>query len=613
MKKIVFDKNNHYKIVKKIFTAKCWKYFFVSSFLSLIQVAAYVAIILLLGYINSAVHNNPDKWLFPQLQTGAQQIAAIVPMMLAICVISFIFGLIGNKYSIKFAKQSAINLRNILYSKIQTFSMVDIEKFSQSSLINRLTIDITNFSVAAEFSARVLIKSIFLYLGGLVGLFLLINQVNGGQQNVTEQEMSSYWIVLGVLLLSVALIFVIVFISMCAYRPFKTTQKNLDLVNGLTQENVLGQRTIKSFNLQNLQFQQFDVANEKLRKSTTKSGYITAGILPSIYFFLDAALVLATWLSNKNLVQVLEQIYLLISLMIVALILTIVGIVQINRAIPSFKRAMEVINYVPSVQFNDEDAKVSKKNNIELHNVSFTYPNTKNHSLKNINLEIDAGEVVGVIGPTGAGKSTLINLIARMYDPTQGTIKLADTNLKQLSKHQLKSMISYCPQQVVLFSGTIRSNLEFGKQDASIQEMDEVIQIANLFEFVKSQQDGYDYKITQRATNLSGGQKQRLAIARALIKQAPVLLLDDATSALDMITERAICQELMKNIYKQTIFISSQRINAIRHANRIIVLDEGKIIAIGTHQQLLKTCQYYYDVAVIQMGKTEVDNEINQK
>lgn len=299
--------------------------------------------------------------------------------------------------------------------------------------------------------------------------------------------------------------------------------------------------------------------------------------------------------------------------MIVALILTIVGIVQINRAIPSFKRAMEVINYVPSVQFNDEDAKVSKKNNIELHNVSFTYPNTKNHSLKNINLEIDAGEVVGVIGPTGAGKSTLINLIARMYDPTQGTIKLADTNLKQLSKHQLKSMISYCPQQVVLFSGTIRSNLEFGKQDASIQEMDEVIQIANLFEFVKSQQDGYDYKITQRATNLSGGQKQRLAIARALIKQAPVLLLDDATSALDMITERAICQELMKNIYKQTIFISSQRINAIRHANRIIVLDEGKIIAIGTHQQLLKTCQYYYDVAVIQMGKTEVDNEINQK
>lgn len=602
-----------HQAIKKIFTKKCWKYFLISSLLSTLQVVAYVAVILLLEYISAAMVNDSSKWLFPSLGTQQLQIAVLVPMLLGICIISFGLGLIGNRFSIKFAKNIAINTRNLIYTKIQDFSMVDIENFSQSSLINRLTIDATNIATATEFSARVLVKSILLYIGGLIGLIVVIANANSNNAFDSVTSVKSNWIVGSIVLLSIGLILVIMIIFAFALKPFKKTQEKLDIVNGLTQENVLGQRTIKAFNLQDSQFQKFDIANEELRKTTTKSGYITAMVLPSIYLFMDGALIVATWLSNKSLIGGLQQIYLLVTLMVVALILTIVGVVQIGRAVPSFKRAFEVINSTPSIQYCEKPAKFNAKNSIKITNLTFSYPDSKAKSLKNINLEIKPQEVVGIIGPTGSGKSTLINLIARMYDPTKGQIKLANVDIKKLTKHQLKSTVSYCPQNVILFSGTIRSNLQFGKDDATENEMDAVLKIANLEKFVNEQIDKYDYKIAQRGINLSGGQKQRLAIARTLIKQAPFLLLDDATSALDMITEKNICQELLNNPYKQTIVISSQRINAIRNANKIVVMDEGKIIAIGTHLQLLKTCPYYHDVAVIQMGEKEVNSEINQK
>lgn len=595
--------------IKSIFTKQCWKYFLISSFLSVIQVVAYVSVALLLQYLNDAT--NKDNLLFPSLGAGSPQIAVLVPLLIGISIVSFLFGLLGNRYSIGFAKQVSINLRNMIYSKVQTFSMVDIENFSQSSLINRLTIDITTIATASEFATRVLLRSIILYFGGLIGMIMLI--ISNNSQVPQTSGVPSYSIVLIIVGISLLLILIIIIIALLAMKWFNVTQQNLDKINGLMQENVLGQRVVKSFNLQDYQFQTFDKQNEKLRYSSTRAGYIMAAVLPSIYFFLDLSLVLSTWLSNKETINSLLSIYLLMSLMIIALVLAIVGIVQVSRSVPCFKRSFEVLLYKPTIIYPEEEIKLSNKNSIEISNVSFRYPKSEQNSLTNINLSIKPNEVVGIIGPTGSGKSTLINLLARMYDTTNGTIKICEQEIKKLTKHQLKSIISYCPQTIVLFEGTFKSNLLFGDPNATEKDMIDATKLSSLYDFISEKPKQFDEPITQRATNLSGGQKQRLAIARTLIKKSPVLLLDDATSALDMLTEKNICSELIKNPNKQTILISSQRINAIKNADKIIVMNEGKIIAEGKHLDLLKTCKYYHDVAVIQLGKKEVEHEIGQK
>lgn len=596
--------------VKKIFTKKCWKYFFISSILSVIQVACYVAIILLMQYIEAAISDDTSKWLFPSLSRGLQ-IGILAPIIILVCIVSITVGLIGNKYSVAFAKNIAINLRNNMYSNIQTFSMVDINKFSQSSLINRLTIDVNNISTACEFFCRVLVRSILLYIGSIIGMMILVFQSleSSSQANIAQ----SMWIIWATIIISFALLTIIILIALFAKKHFVQIQKDLDNINEITQENVVGQRTVKAFNLQSSEFQKFDLANESLRKSSTIASSIMALILPTIYFFLDASLVTATWLSNANLLDSLLQIFMLISMMIIALILSIFGIVQISRAIPSFYRTFEVIKYEPIIKYQENEAKLSSHNDIVIKDLNFKYEHANFDSLKNINLEIKEKEVVGIIGPTGSGKTTLINLIARMYDPISGEINISGTNIKNLTKHQLKSIISYCPQNVMLFSGTVKSNLLFGKPNATEQEINKAIKISNLEGFIEKQEKGIESNVAQRGANLSGGQKQRLAIARTIIKKSPYLLLDDVTSALDMVTEKSICDELTKNSYNQTIVISSQKINSIKRANKIIVMDNGEIIATGTHLELLKSCPYYYEIAKIQLGEREVNNEINQK
>lgn len=597
-------------IVKKVFTKKCWKYFFISSMLSIAQVVCYVAIILLMQYIEVAINNDSSKWLFPNLSATAQ-IGILAPIIIFICAISIIVGLLGNKYSVAFGKNITINFRNNMYKKIQSFSMVDINKFSQSSLINRMTIDVNNIATASEFFARVLLRSILLYIGSIIGLIILVFQ----NLNTTDKTLiiQSMWIIWATIILSVALVIIIILIAMFAKKHFVKIQKNLDIINEITQENVIGQRTVKAFNLQNAEFQKFDLANEQLRKSSTSAGSIMALILPTIYFFLDASLVIATWLTNSQLINSLLQIFMLIGMMIIALVLSIFGIVQINRAIPSLHRTFQVLKYEPTIKYPEKEVKLSNKHDIVIKNLNFKYEHAKHESLKNINLTIKQKEIVGIIGPTGSGKTTLINLIARMYDSTSGEVNISGTNIKNLTKHQLKSIISYCPQNVVLFSGTVKSNLLFGNPNATNEEINQAIKISNLDAFINKQEKGIDSEVTQRGTNLSGGQKQRLAIARAIIKKSPYLLLDDVTSALDMVTEKGVCDELVKNKYEQTIILSSQKINSIKHANKILVMKDGEIVAIGSHKELLHSCQYYYDIAKIQLGQKGIQDEFNKK
>ena len=599
------NNNLRHKIIKKIFTKKSWKFFFLSSFFSLLQAICYISILIILPLIQN-IKSNP---IFTNLSIEVNLVIFVI-ITLFICGLSLFFGLIGNKFSVQFSKTTFINLRNLVYTKIQDFSIVDIEKFSQSSLINRLTIDINNIASATEFLARVMMRSLLLYFGGLVGMLVLL--IPSSISNINNVIIPEYWIIIVIVLISFGLLFIIFIISLFAFKSFHQTQVNLDNLNAVIQEDILGQRTVKSFNLQTSQERKFEVKNELLRKSSTKAGYIIATVLPTIYFFLDVSLVLATWFSNSAIVSELFSIFLLMGLMIMALVMMIVGIVQINRAIPSFKRALEVLYYEPLIQFPTTSVKFNSTNSIELCNVSFRYPSKTVNSLNNINLSINPKEVVGIIGPTGAGKSTLINLITRMYDASSGVVKIKGVDIKKMTKHQLKSQISVCPQNVILFSGTIKSNLKFGNPNANLKAMIEATQIANIYDFINAQNDYFDHKVAQRGANLSGGQKQRLAIARTIIKPSPFLIFDDSTSALDMITERKICNELLKNKLQQTIIISSQKINAIRNTNKIIVMDNGEIVAVGKHAELLRTCKYYYDIAVVQMGQKEVDDEMNK-
>lgn len=599
------NNNLRHKIIKKIFTKKSWKFFFLSSFFSLLQAICYISILIILPLIQN-IKSNP---IFTNLSIEVNLVIFVI-ITLFICGLSLFFGLIGNKFSVQFSKTTFINLRNLVYTKIQDFSIVDIEKFSQSSLINRLTIDINNIASATEFLARVMMRSLLLYFGGLVGMLVLL--IPSSIININNVIIPEYWIIIVIVLISFGLLFIIFIISLFAFKSFHQTQVNLDNLNAVIQEDILGQRTVKSFNLQTSQERKFEVKNELLRKSSTKAGYIIATVLPTIYFFLDVSLVLATWFSNSAIVSELFSIFLLMGLMIMALVMMIVGIVQINRAIPSFKRALEVLYYEPLIQFPTTSVKLNSTNSIELCNVSFRYPSKTVNSLNNINLSINPKEVVGIIGPTGAGKSTLINLITRMYDASSGVVKIKGVDIKKMTKHQLKSQISVCPQNVILFSGTIKSNLKFGNPNANLKAMIEATQIANIYDFINAQNDYFDHKVAQRGANLSGGQKQRLAIARTIIKPSPFLIFDDSTSALDMITERKICNELLKNKLQQTIIISSQKINAIRNTNKIIVMDNGEIVAVGKHAELLRTCKYYYDIAVVQMGQKEVDDEMNK-
>ena len=601
----VQNNNLRHKIIKKIFTKKSWKFFFLSSFFSLLQAICYISILIILPLIQN-IKSNP---VFTNLSVEVNLVIFVI-ITLFICGLSLLFGLVGNKFSVQFSKTTFINLRNLVYTKIQDFSIVDIEKFSQSSLINRLTIDINNIASATEFLARVMMRSLLLYFGGLVGMLVLL--IPSSISNINNVMIPEYWIIIVIVLISFGLLFIIFIISLFAFKSFHQTQVNLDNLNAVIQEDILGQRTVKSFNLQTSQEKKFEVKNELLRKSSTKAGYIIATVLPTIYFFLDVSLVLATWFSNSAIVSELFSIFLLMGLMIMALVMMIVGIVQINRAIPSFKRALEVLYYEPLIQFPTTSAKLNSTNSIELCNVSFRYPSKTVNSLNNVNLSINPKEVVGIIGPTGAGKSTLINLITRMYDVSSGVVKIKGVDIKQLTKHQLKSQISVCPQNVILFSGTIKSNLKFGNPNANLKAMIEATQMANIYDFINAQNDYFDHKVAQRGANLSGGQKQRLAIARTIIKPSPFLIFDDSTSALDMITERKICSELLKNKLQQTIIISSQKINAIRNTNKIIVMDNGEIVAVGKHAELLRTCKYYYDIAVVQMGQKEVDDEMNK-
>ncbi len=578
-------------------------YFLVVIIFLLLQTACDIILPLILTKLNGVIqdwqlNNYTHDWVM-------HRALIISGIMLAICVLELTFGIIGELLGTRLGIKLSGQLRYNTFSKIQKLSFADFDHFKSSTLLTTLTTDIQAIQNAFIFIFRIGFRSLFLYLGGIIGVITIV---------FTQKSISSTsWLIPVIMIvISLSMFAVLLIIMYNAIKYHKIAKFATDDVNSSIQENILGVRVVKSFNLQDKQNSRFDIINEKMRKITTKSFVISMWIFPIINFTLSATTIIVLWVGTANdsinLTNV-TTLMLIISLVLIGMVLFIQVIFSITIAIGSANRIKTILKYEPTLKFK-ENGEVINNNYIEFKNVNFRYHDTSEYVLKNINLKINENETIGIIGGTGAGKSTLVNLIARMYDIKEGEINVSGHNIKDISEQSLRSKIALSPQKVTLFSGTVASNLKFGKENATLEDMIEAAKAAQAYDFIMQKEDGFNSVVEQRGANFSGGQKQRLSIARALIMKPKILILDSSTSALDMITEKAVNEYIKSSNSDRTTLIVSQRISGVKDADRIIVIDKGEIVGFDNHKNLLKNCSQYYEIALSQMGEEGVKNEL---
>ena len=476
-------------------------------------------------------------------------------------------------------------LRNAVFSHINSLSYAEIDKFGSSSLINRMTADINQMQLAVAMLIRLVIRAPFLVIGATIMAFSI------------DKKISIIF-----LATSILIAIVLYLIMSCTIPHYKKIQSELDDVTTVTKENLSGVRVIRAFSKENHEKKRFSDKLEKYVGSSVKVGKISALLNPLTYIIINAAIILIMYFGGIKvnngdlttgeitaLVNYLNQI--LIALIVVANLILI-----FTKAYASASRINQVLDTKPSI--SNENRKMigydEKSPIIAFNNVSFAYGNNKN-AIDDINFEINKGEVVGIIGTTGSGKTTLVNLIPCFYAPNNGSVKINGVNSTDYPLDLLRKRIGFVPQRSVLLSGTIRSNMEMKKRDATDEEIIKALKISQSYEFVSKLPEGLDYPVNQGGKNFSGGQRQRLSIARALVGDPDIVVLDDSSSALDFATDAALRKSL-KNDLASTILIISQRVNSIMYADKIIVMKDGKISGIGSHDELLKTCSEYQNI-----------------
>lgn len=521
-------------------------------------------------------------------------------LMLAFAFLSLFFGILSSYWGSKASLLMAMNIRQGMFNKIQSLSFSDIDKVTPSSIITRMTNDVQKFQVTFQMILTMLFKVPIMLIGGLVLAFLLVNWEYGV-------------IAIG---LVVILSLIISLISWKVIPLFEKGQKKLDSTNSVMRENVLGMRVVKAFNIQNEQFQRFDSENKELRNIWVKAQKLSVLYMPITQFLFQAAIdlvlivsgiQLATGSINIDTVQFIGEIFMFTQLLSLVLGATVIGlmvILNIVRSYASVIRINAIFALVPSIAEPSSPIALPKNPKIEFKNVDFKYDmNSEEYSLKNINLTINNGETLGIIGGTGAGKSTLVNLIPRLYDVTSGEVTIGDVNVKNISSLELKSKVGMVLQENILFSGTIEDNLRFGNQNATEKDLDWACKNACASEFINGLPKKYKSVVEQRGRNFSGGQKQRLSIARTLVMKPEILILDDTTSALDMLTEAKLQKNIKTNLKNTTVIIVAQRVSAVKDANKIIVMDKGRIVDCGTHEELIKSSKIYRSIVESQLGK----------
>lgn len=526
---------------------------------------------------------------------GIGYIISRAAMMIGFICIMIMGGIGGHYFSIKAAVSFSTDLRQGVFEKVQRFSFKNIDNFSTGSLVTRLTNDITQI----QNMVRMLLIMAMRSPGMLIGGIIMACSINARLALVLA-------IVIPVLAIVIATLLRI------AFPRFGIMQKKLDNLNSGIQENITNVRVIKSFVRQQFETEKFASANEDLMNSTLRAMKIVVTTMPVMTLAMNITTLVVVWTGGNFVVgssmgvgeltaftTYITQI--LMSLMMVSMLF-----LQLSRAMASFSRIGEVLE--TDVDLTDEmssqkDKKVTE-GRVEFKNVSFKYyEKRKENVLENISFTAEPGEIVGIIGTTGSGKSSLVQLIPRLYDVTKGEVLVDGINVKEYSLKHLRDGVGMVLQKNVLFSGSIEDNLRWGDENASIEEIRAAAEAAQADGFVTSFSDGYDMELGQGGVNVSGGQKQRLCIARALLKKPKILILDDSTSAVDTATEAKIRQSFATSLKDSTKIIIAQRISSVIDADKIVVLEDGKIAGIGNHSELMKNCEEYRDIYYSQMDK----------
>ena len=489
------------------------------------------------------------------------------------------------------------DLRSSVFKKVVSFSSQEMDEFSTASLITRSTNDIQQIQMFMVMMLRIVFYAPILGIGGVI-------KVLGTNTSMT-------WIIA----VGVAAVLTLVIVLFCIAMPrFQILQKLVDKLNLVTSEILTGLPVIRAFSTQKYEESRFDRANRDLTRTNLFVNRVMTCMMPTMMLMMNAISIAIVWFGAKGIdagqMQVGDMMAFLQYTMQIIMSFLMISMVSIMmpRASVSAGRIVEVLKKEPAIKdpVSPKAANPSKKGVVEFQNVSFRYPNAQEDVLSDISFTALPGQTTAFIGSTGSGKSTLINLIPRFYDVSCGEILVDGTNIKEMTQHDLHEKIGYVPQQGVLFSGTIASNIKYGKKDASDEQMRSAAETAQAMEFISQKEDTFDSEISQGGTNVSGGQKQRLSIARAIAKEPEIYIFDDSFSALDFQTDRALRAALKEKTADSTVLIVAQRISTIMHAEQIIVLDEGKIVGIGTHKQLLETCEVYQQIALSQLSKEEL-------
>lgn len=519
--------------------------------------------------------------------------------LIILALVGIIAGIVNVYSAARVAQGVTSDLREEVYTKIQNFSFGNIEKFSTGSLVVRLINDMNQVTN--------MIMTIFMQVFRvpliLIGAFIL--------GIITVPRLWWLEVLMVVLIMGIT---GIIFKKMGSL--FDRVQDLMDKINTQAKENLQGVRVVKSFNQEGQEIDKFNQTSDNLNNVNLKIGYLFSTVIPSFeliaYVIIAATIYLigGSILDHPSDIAVISSyvtyiMQLLYAIMIGSFVMSIFA-----RGGVSLKRIKEVLETQPDVVFKDDAPAEELDGDVEFDNVTFAYPDADKPILKNISFKVKSGEMVGIVGATGSGKSSLAQLLPRLYDPTEGTVRIGGHDLRDVNEKSLRDTVSYVLQRAILFSGTIASNLRQGKADATNYELERASQIAQAQEFISRYKDTFDHEVEERSSNYSGGQKQRLSIARGVVGKPKILILDDSTSALDAKSEKLVQEALEKELKNTTTFIIAEKIVSVMNADKIIVLDNGRLVAQGTHQELLKNSPIYQEIYATQKAREKAGDII---
>ena len=519
-------------------------------------------------------------------EADKQYVITRVLILVALGVVGLVCSITAQYFAAKAATGFATELRLSLFKHIQSLSFSEIDEVGTSGLITRLTSDVNSVQGCVNMVLRLFLRSPFIVFGSMIMAFTID----------TKSAL--------IFCVTIPVLTIVVFAIMLASIPlYKKVQARLDRVLKITRENIAGTRVVRAFNRQQAEIQDFNEGNEELTKVQLFAGKISALMNPITFVVVNVAMVILIYtgaiqvegsiLDQSKVVALVNY----MSQILVELVKLASLIIQVTKALASANRITEVFEKESTMSFPQTTAEaVSTEYAVEFNKVSLAYKNAGADTLNDIDIKVKKGETIGIIGGTGSGKTSLVHMIPRFYDATEGEVKVNGINVKDYTKEDLRERVGIVMQKAVLFNGSVRENMKWGNNDATDEDIVKALQDAQGYDFVMEKGEGLDFHIAQGGRNLSGGQRQRLTIARALVKQPEILILDDSASALDYVTDSKLRKAISELPSKPTTFIVSQRTASIRNADKIIVLEDGEIAGIGTHDELLKTCEIYQEI-----------------